>query len=202
MIDEITVRFARPEDAAELLGIYEPYVLNTAITFEYEVPSTEEFMNRIINTQKKYPYLVAEQGSKIIGYTYAGSFHARAAYARAVEISIYVKKDMHNNGVGRLLYEKLELALSEMHIINVYACISSPKVDDEYLTSNSIEFHEHMGYKKIGEFHKCGYKFGRWYNIVYLEKMLGNHVERPEAVRGISEIQEDYELRHRLGLKD
>ena len=72
--NSIAVRLATLEDAAELLAIYAPYVEQTAITFEYVVPTVEEFEARIRNTLKKYPYLVAEQHGEILGYAYAGEF--------------------------------------------------------------------------------------------------------------------------------
>ena len=97
---KITIRPATPDDAEALLSIYAPYVKHTAITFEYEVPSVEEFRERIIHTLKLYPYLVAQQetsnsstaSTEIVGYAYAGPLHPRAAYAWSVETSIYVKK--------------------------------------------------------------------------------------------------------------
>lgn len=68
------------------------------------------------------------------------------------------------------------------NILSLNACIGYPENDDEHLTKNSVMFHEHMGYSMIGEFHKCGYKFGRWYNMVWMEKMIGEHISVPEKV--------------------
>ena len=70
----------------------------------------------------------------------------------------------------------MEQRLKEMGILNLYACIAYPEVEDEYLDKNSVLFHEHLGYVKVGEFHKCGYKFGRWYNMIWMEKIIGEHV--------------------------
>ena len=100
------------EDAAGLLEIYGPYVLETAISFEYQVPSLEEFRERIRTISAKYPYLKAvdEQG-KILGYAYAGTFKSRTAYDWAVETTIYVRRECRGMGVGRQLYESLEQAL-------------------------------------------------------------------------------------------
>ena len=88
----VMIRLATPEDAAEMLKIYAHYVVNTAISFEYEVPSEEEFRERIESTLKRYPYIVAEQEGHIIGYAYVSIFHERKAYDWAVETSIYVDK--------------------------------------------------------------------------------------------------------------
>ena len=171
--EEIQIRTASVGDTEQILSIYGPYVLNTAITFEYDVPTLEEFRSRIENTLKKYPYLVAERNGEIIGYAYAGAFHPRAAFGWSAEVTVYLSDKAKGCGLGRKLYEILEDKLKEMGILNLYACIAEPEVEDEYLTRNSTEFHAHMGYKTVGEFHKCGYKFGRWYNMVWMEKIIG-----------------------------
>lgn len=175
---EILIRTANPEDAPKLLEIYAPYVIGTAVSFEYEVPSVEEFARRIENTLQKYPYLVAEQNGEILGYAYASSFHTRAAYAWCAETSIYVKTDVKKQGIGKALYQELELRLKQQNILNLYACIAYPEREDEYLTKDSVRFHECLGFELIGEFHKCGYKFDRWYNIVWMEKHIGEHVDK------------------------
>ena len=185
---EIRIRPATEADAEEILNIYAPYVMDTAITFEYDVPTLEEFTGRIHHTLEKYPYLVAVRDGEIIGYAYAGTFYGRAAYDWSAETTIYIKKDCRHSGVGKLLYQALEDALKAQNIINLYACIGYPEVDDEYLTKNSEQFHEHLGYRLIGEFRKCGYKFGRWYHMVWMEKIIGEHPEKPEPVKRFKEI--------------
>ena len=109
-MNEIKIRSASVNDAEALLKIYSYYVENTAISFEWEVPSLEEFKGRIENTLKKYPYIVAEneETGEILGYAYTSTFKARAAYDWSVESSIYVKKDCRKMGIGRLLLEELE----------------------------------------------------------------------------------------------
>lgn len=169
------IRTVTLEDAPQLLAIYSYYVENTAITFEYESPTLEEFRSRIANTLKKYPYLCISQGDKILGYAYAGPFRTRAAYQWAAEMTIYLAPDAQKRGLGREIYESLEQRLREMGILNLYACIGYPISEDEYLTANSAQFHEHMGYKKVGEFHSCGYKCGHWYDMIYMEKIIGEH---------------------------
>ncbi len=172
----LIIRNAKVEDANSLLSIYAPYVENTAITFEYVVPSLEEFKSRIASTLKKYPYLVAELDGKVVGYAYASSFKDRAAYKYSVEISIYVEKTATHSGIGKRLHKELELRLKDMGILNMYSCIATPIIVDEYLDFNSVKFHEHMGYTLCGTFNKCGLKFGRWYNMVWMEKLIGNHL--------------------------
>ncbi len=176
------IRDARIEDAVRLLEIYKYYVTNTAITFEYEVPSLAEFQNRIKNTTAKYPYLVIEQDGVIQGYAYAGAFKGRAAYDWSCELSIYIDRTAHKCGLGRKIYEALEKKLQQMGILNLYACIGYPEVEDEYLTKNSEEFHKHLGFVTVGKFNKCGYKFSRWYNMIWMEKIIGEHTHNQAPV--------------------
>ena len=172
----MSIRTAAISDAAELLDIYAYYVENTAITFEYDVPSTDEFRRRIEHTLERYPYLAAVENGRITGYAYAGTFKPRAAYAWCVETSLYVAKDARGRGIGSALLHELEGILRRQNILNVNACITVPRErEDEYLTSASERFHEKKGYTKVGTFHDCGYKFGRWYNMIWMEKMLGDH---------------------------
>ena len=164
--NNIHIRVASEDDAESLLAIYTPYVVKTAITFEYEVPTLEEFRGRIRHTLQKYPYLVAEQNGKILGYAYVSPFKARAAYDWAVENSVYVDENLRHSGVGGRLNHALETVCGSMGILNMEACVGVPEVEDEHLTRNSVEYHAHIGYRLVGEFYKCGYKFGRWYNMV------------------------------------
>ena len=186
---EIIIREAGEKDAEALLEIYAPYVKNTAITFEYEVPSGQEFRTRIRNTLKKYPYLAAEQDGKILGYAYTGSFHDRAAYDWAVETSIYVDAGIRHQGVGGKLHQALENVLREQGFLNMNACIAYPQTEDEYLTRNSVQFHAHLGYRLVGEFRQCGYKFDRWYNMVWMEKHIGTHLSGQPAPKSFSEVR-------------
>lgn len=188
MKSSINIRVAKPSDGKKLLEIYGPYVEKTAITFEYSVPSVEEFEERISNTLKKYPYFVAECNNQIVGYAYAGAFKARAAYGWDVETTVYVRKDFHGNGCGKLLYEKLEESLKKMNITNMNACITYKEIEDEYLTHGSPKFHSKMGFSLVGKFNQCGYKFNRWYDMIWMEKMIGEHKENMPDVIPFPEV--------------
>ena len=179
---EFKIRTASVEDAEVLLAIYAPYVEKTAITFEYEVPTVAEFRSRIKNTLQKYPYIVIEKAGKIYGYAYTGAFKSRAAYDWAVETSIYVDMKYPKQGLGKKLYLAIEDISRRQNIINLNACIGYPQKEDQHLTKNSVEFHAHLGYRKVGTFHKCGYKFGTWYDMVWMEKMLGRHNANPAPI--------------------
>ena len=177
------IRVAEPEDAEALLRVYAPYVEKTAITFEYDAPSAEEFAGRIEKTLKRYPYLVAEEDGAILGYAYAGAFKSRAAYDWAAETTVYVAEDAKRRGIGKQLYAALEQALAAQNILNLNACIAYPAGEDPYLTRDSVEFHRSLGYRLVGQFTQCGYKFGRWYDMVWMEKHIGVHTKNQPAVK-------------------
>ena len=141
---------------------------------------------------EKYPYLAAELDGKIVGYVYASPLNTRESYDWSVETSIYVAENVRGHGIGSRLYQALEDTLDAMHIINLNACIAYPEEPDEYLTNNSVEYHEHFGYRLIGTFHQCAYKFGRWYHMVWMEKAIAEHPDTPEPVIWFPELQNQY----------
>lgn len=180
MSDNITIRPARGADAAALARIYAHYVEKTAITFEYTAPDMAEMERRRQEISQHYPYLVAETDDKVIGYAYAHAFYGREAYAWSVESSIYVDVNARKRGIGRKLYETLEKTLKSMGILNINACIAVPRDEkDPYVTNGSLNFHQCLGYTLVGRFHNSGYKFDRWYDVVWMEKMIGPHTIHP-----------------------
>ena len=187
-MSETKIRNVVINDAERLLEIYSYYVTDTAISFEYTVPSLAEFQSRIKRITEKYPYLVVEKDGQIQGYAYAHPFVEREAYDWCCETTIYLDKNARKCGLGRMLYEALEARLKEMGIINLYACIARTDQKDEYLNNNSPEFHEHLGYKTVGEFRKCGYKFGRWYDMIWMEKIIGEHKDDQPKIRYYPEL--------------
>jgi len=183
MIDDISIRFAKPEDAKELLKIYAYYVTDTAISFETEVPSEEEFKLRIEEVLKSYPFIVACKDDEILGYAYLHSFVGRKAYELSAETTIYLNPDKKKMGIGKKLYSVLEDVAKEQNITNLYSCIGYVDKEDEYLNNNSVQFHEHIGFRMVGKFENCGHKFGRWYHMVWMEKIIGEHGEIREFLK-------------------
>ena len=169
------IRYATVDDAERLLQIYSYYVEETAISFEIKVPTLTNFRARITQTLKKFPYLVAECENKIVGYAYAHEFVGREAYRFSAELTIYLDKNFLHCGVGRKLYEELEKILKAQGIKNLYACVGWVDEEDEFLNHNSANFHQHLGFKIVGKFTKCGRKFNRWYDMIWLEKIIGSH---------------------------
>ena len=174
-INMIVIETVKLTDAARLLEIYRPYVEKTAISFEYKVPTLLEFEQRIKTTVAKYPYLVAKDGNQIVGYAYTSAFKQRAAYDWAVETSIYVDVNYCGQGIGSALYRELEKITKKQNIINMNACISSDNQD-------SISFHKKNGYRQVAYFSKCGYKFNKRHDMIWMEKFVGKHPDNPKPV--------------------
>lgn len=167
------IRDAVIGDAKAISEIYAPYVKNTAISFEYNPPTEKEMAARIENTVKKHPWLVAELDGQVVGYAYGSPVSPREAYNISADVSIYVKSDVRHRGVGRALYTELIGRLREMGILNIYAIVAyTDRENDEHLPKTSPLFHKAMGFEKVSHLHGCGLKFGKRYDIIWLEKHI------------------------------
>lgn len=175
------IRLARESDAEELLEIYRPYVETTAITFETEVPTVEEFAGRIRDTLTKFPYLVIEEDGAILGYAYAHPFHQRAAYGWTVESSVYVRQDVRHGHIGSLLYQALMERLERQGVRNVCAVITVPN-------EPSMAFHARMGFTSAGILPNFGYKMDEWHGVEYLYRQLGPTGEPPKPLLPLKEL--------------
>ena len=187
---DIRIRTATTADAPALLDIYAPYVRETAISFEYEVPSLREFEGRVSHTLSRYPWIVAEDEGTVLGYAYASAFHPRKAYQWCAEASIYLAQNERGRGLGAMLYNRLEALLQKQGILLLYACIARPPKKDEHLTLASIRFHTRMGFHTVGDFPRCGFKFNRWYDMVWMEKRLAEPSDPPQPFTPFSEIED------------
>ncbi|MCR5502691.1 MAG: GNAT family N-acetyltransferase [Lachnospiraceae bacterium] len=172
MNKEPIIREAKPEDAERLAGIYSYYVTNTAVSFEYNAPSVEEFETRIRKIGAKYPYLVCTVDDRAVGYAYAGRYSTREAYDWTVTVSIYVDKEYHRMRIGSLLYEELERRLMERGIVNLLAGVAYCEKEDEYLSHDSCGFHLSKGYEQVAHMKAVGKKFERWYDLLWYQKRL------------------------------
>ena len=175
------IRFVKPEDCRQILDIYGQYI-NTSITFEYELPSEEDFAKRIEEISEIYPYLVLEENDKIFGYAYAHRLRERAAYQWIAELSIYLDKNITSKGHGRILYEKLLEILKLQGLKTVYGCITMPNEKSEKL-------HEKLGFKNVGVFSKAGYKNGKWLNIAWFEKNIAPCETNPKDITPIKDLK-------------
>lgn len=163
------LRTATSADVPAILDIYGPYVLHTTATFEYDVPSLTEFRQRFETVTRQFPWLVWEENGDILGYAYASPPYTRAAYAWCAEPTVYLRPEARGRGIAAKLYAALEkiLDLQGYHVL--YALISSEN-------SASRRFHEKCGYKTAAHFPGCGFKFGRWLGIIWMEKRLKSTV--------------------------
>ena len=165
------IRLACEADVPAILQIYAPYILNTTYTFEYEVPGPEAFTARFRQITEKFPWLVWEEQGKVLGYAYGSLPFERAAYAWCSEISIYLAPEAQGKGIGRALYTVLEALMAAQGYQLVYSLITTEN-------TGSVSFHEKMGYHFDVNFPNCGYKFGRWLGVIWMEKRLKS-VETP-----------------------
>lgn len=159
------IRTAEPQDAAALAAIYAQSI-PTTVTFETRTPSAQEFGERIRAISEKYPYLVACEGDRILGYAYAHAFYIeREAYAKSVECSIYLDRSAQRRGIGKTLYAALEEALREREFHSLYAVITAENEE-------SRRFHERCGFRLAGILHEAGFKNGRWLDVAFYEKIF------------------------------
>lgn len=154
------IRLATMEDVPEILKVYAPYIEQTAVSFEYEVPSLEAFRRRFENVTAAYPWIVWEENGTILGYAYADRAFEREAYSWDADLSIYLAQDARGRGIGTRLYGCLEELLKELGYHNLYALITGEN-------QASLRFHEHRGYQLLGCLKASGWKFGRWHDLYW-----------------------------------
>ncbi len=166
MMDAVVIRPASTDDAAQITAIYNPYVLETTISFEEKPVSASEMVSRILAVQaENLPWLVAEQAGQIIGYAYATPWRVRAAYRHSVETTVYLTRTACGQGLGKLLYERLLAALGDSGKRAVIGGIALPN-------AASIALHERLGFKPVARFEQVGYKAGRWVDVGYWQLLL------------------------------
>lgn len=156
------IRNAKTEDAAQVAEIYNHYITNTHHTFETEPLEPADMEARILEVSHTYPFLVAEQDGEIVGYAFASQFKLRQAYEHSAEVSIYVKNEAKQKGIGTRLYDRLFDELEDTLTHAIIAGIALPN-------DASIAFHEKLGFRKVAHFQEVGYKLGRWVDVGYWE---------------------------------
>ena len=152
-------------DADAILSIYRPYVENTAISFEEKSPDVREMCKRITTLTQSHPWLVYETGHELLGYAYATSFRARAAYRHTSEVTIYLADNAKGTGVASQLYQTLLDDLASRGFYTAIAVVTEPNPASE-------KFHQNLGFRKIGVFESVGYKLGRWHDTGWWQKQL------------------------------
>lgn len=193
-MDKVFLRIAQITDAPAIQKIYSYYVEKTAITCEVTSPTVAEIRQRINNTLKRFPYLVAVLSNQIVGFAYVSPANLRAAYQWTVETSIYVDQNCRGKHIGTKLYDELEELCRAMGVVNMTAHIVYPHNDreDQYLTLASPRFHKAHGYELAGRFDRNIYKFDKWYDMIWMEKAIAKHKNNPVPIKNFNTIKAQF----------
>ncbi len=178
------IRLATVADSNQILSIYAPYVANTTISFEIQVPTPEDFARRVEAISSQYPYLVYAIGDDIVAYAYASRHAERAAYCYSVDVSVYALPAVHGQGITHRLYACLFDILRTQGFFNAYAGYTVPN-------EKSRRFHEKCGFSPVGTYRNVGYKFDQWLDVVWMEKVLVPYVPKPAPVTYISQVPKE-----------
>lgn len=176
-------RIATVADARELQEIYAPYVRDTCISFETEPPTVEEMALRIAAVSERWPWLVCEEGGRILGYAYASAHRARAAYRWSVDAAVYVQQGARRRGIGTALYGALFPLLRLQGFFNAYAGITLPN-------AASVGLHEAMGFRPVGVYRDVGYKMGAWRDVGWWHLALRKPTPEPVPPVSIEAIRD------------
>jgi phosphinothricin acetyltransferase len=170
--DVTIVRLARPGDAAAVAAVYAPYVTDTFVSFEDEAPDAAEMARRMAGGGALYPWLVADEEGRVLGYASASAFRARAAYRYSVETSVYLARDACGRGLGRLLYGSLLALLERQGFAQAIGAVSLPN-------PASVRLHESLGFTEAGTYRDVGWKHGAWRSVGLWQRALARAESPP-----------------------
>lgn len=179
----ITLRLAKPEDCAGMLEIYEPFIKNSATSFESEVPGTEVFWERVRKVLRESPWMVCEWDGIIAGYAYASAHRSRAAYQWTRELSVYIHPDFRKKHIAQALYTAMIEVLKMQGYCNILAGITMPN-------EASLKFHQQFGFKPLGIYEKVGFKFGKWQDTHWLQLFIGDPQKGAPALKPLDTIKD------------
>jgi len=169
------VRNVREDDAAAIITIYAPSIIDSYTSFEFTVPSVQQMRERIADHVAHAPWLVYEIDGRVVGYAYASKHRAREAYQWTVEVSAYIDKEFHQKGIARVLYTRLFSDLKQLGFQLALAGVTLPN-------DASVAFHESMGFTRVGTYHNIGFKLGKWLDVVWYERLLGDLDPHPRPI--------------------
>lgn len=162
------IRPSQDEDVPAITAIYAHHVLHGTGTFEIDPPTESDMAARRADVlAKSLPYLVAEDGGRVIGFAYCNWFKPRPAYRFSAEDSIYMAPDLHRRGLGRALLAELAARAEAGGVRKLIAVIG------DSANAGSIGVHHAIGFTHVGLLKSCGWKFDQWRDIVLMEKVLG-----------------------------
>jgi L-amino acid N-acyltransferase YncA len=160
------IRAASSEDAVAIAAVYRPFVEETTISFELIAPDPDEMRRRIARVSSQYPWLVASEDERVVGYAYASRHRERAAYAASVDVTIYITGRCAGRGLGTQLYGTLLERLSaRSDLRRAFAGVALPN-------AASVALHHKLGFSRVGVYHEAGRKFGRWIDVAWWERPL------------------------------
>lgn len=174
---------ATERDGGDILAIYGPYVEQTAISLELEVPAVDEMAGRISLTTEKYPWLLCRVGGSLAGYALAGPHRARAAYQWSCEVGVYVAPSFQRRGVATTLYRALLRLLKLQGFVVVLAGITLPN-------EQSCQFHARFGFQPYCIEERIGYKHGIWHDTAWSRLQLMPASQSPTPLRTPGELAE------------
>lgn len=178
------IRKVRAQDVKEILEIYSPFILNTSVSFEMEVPSETDFWQRIQKYTESAPWLIYEIDGRVAGYAYASEHRSRWAYRWNREVSVYIHPDFRKRQIATKLYNSLIKLLTYQGYANLLAGVLAAH-------EQSIKFHEKFGFRKIGTFKNIGFKHGAWCTNVWFELFVGDENTPPGALIMPNEIPDE-----------
>lgn len=179
------IRVAVPGDASDILEIYGPYILDTSVTFETEVPGINIFAQRIASYLENWPWLIYEIDGIIAGYAYGARYRERTAYQWCVETSVYIHTDFQKRGIANTLYTALIEILNFQGFRNVYAVINLPN-------DRSVALHEKCGFAWFASYKNVGYKLGQWKTVGWWVRSLNEYSVDPKSPIKFSEIEPQF----------
>ncbi|MBX2802406.1 MAG: GNAT family N-acetyltransferase [Myxococcales bacterium] len=186
------VREASEADADAIAAIYAPYV-DTPISFEAVAPGAVQFRRRMALVQAEYPWLLACEGERVLGYAYASKHRMRPAYRWSVEVSAYVAADAHRRGIGRRLYTTLFELLRLQGFAMAYAGITLPN-------PASVGLHEALGFRAVGVYPNVGFKRGVWHDVGWWHLQLGELGQTPPLPLPMAQLRADSAAKALLGV--
>jgi len=178
---QIIIRSAENRDTERILDIYTPYITDTPVSFETEVPSIEAFQKRIMDYKKKLPWLVCEIENVMTGYAYATHHRQRKAYDYTKELSVYIHQHFRHRGIATGLYTALIEILKHQGVANVLAGITLPNTE-------SVGFHERFGFKLVGIYHAVGFKLGLYHDVGWWEMPISTNNTSWQDIKPLHEI--------------
>ena len=180
---------ATEDDVPQILDIYRPIIENTSISFEYDVPTVEQFTSRVINILKTHPWLVCTHQGQLAGYAYASPHRSRKAYQWSTELSVYIAENYLKMGIAKALYQVLIKGLKLQGFHTALAGITLPN-------KASVQFHESIGFIPIGTYHNVGFKFGKWHSVGWWEYQLASYSESPVTPSSIDMLSSSIEWKN------